>query len=65
MSVDPGIQDIMKREYGLHPLENTAGIKAFEHSLLGRGHQLIVLYGEKEKYKTISSRYPPVQHRLW
>lgn len=63
MSVDPGIQDIMKREYGLHPLENTAGIKAFEHSLLGRGHQLIVLYGEKEKiqndFKPLSARSAP------
>ncbi|WP_156735089.1 alpha/beta fold hydrolase [Bacillus velezensis] len=63
MSVDPGIQDIMKTEYGLHPLENTAGIKAFEHSLLGQGHQLIVLYGEKEKiqndFKPLSARSAP------
>ncbi|MBL3649446.1 alpha/beta fold hydrolase [Bacillus sp. RHFS10] len=58
MSIDNEVQKIMKTHLGLHPLETFYGIEAIKRSLAQTGHQMIVLYGKKEKVITYFQPLP-------
>ncbi|MED0939953.1 amino acid adenylation domain-containing protein [Bacillus mobilis] len=53
MMVNQGVLDMMKEKWGVYPLSNENGLKAFEVALQGTVNQLIVLEGEGMKIDNV------------